>query len=615
MFRDIRLHGYANDQIEFYAITAGSEAYNRYFFHHTDQADADEIRFFSPGNEFLIGRDGISHRGNGGSFCEYMFGVAQPIADLAKEEVSNRLVVYGTHYDHRTGTLRFSNHTDGKLSYEKIFFDGNAIFNYFFALTGADFSDLLQEQQERIVKLLGKALKRSPAVGEEHDNLIIREILHIIDEPNAHLFLFKLINIRHREYSDAFRTLYFDNKKITDSDFQMLAVLAERYGIDRYQQERIRIDVMYKHPDNRRIVDEYKNILIACNRKGEINKLENARLTRLKTLSVRNKIPGALFYTLDEMLKKDKKLVDLEESNYISETRQILEGMFLSERQIESQIDAEDMLKLLFAKKQAAENRDHAFEEMLLDASKVCDEKIRDGADISLLEGYSYIITYFDRYDAASSAINRLAFMENMRISEEMIRSLLGNKSAFDLLAPQLFRELFLSGIFEDKYLGTYGRKKVTHLAAGLKLIEENRLTTTGLLEQLLQIDGDEQLHLTLLEHIKDRIRNFYSEYATQNDQDALKRELTEELTHRKVIKGEIPPHLFQEAILTIKKEAIYIHNLLPQIISEKNCSLREDFLENSGLDRFYVEELEREFFELNGLNLEELYQIRKGLN
>ena len=614
MFRDIRLHGYANEQIEFYAITAGTEAYNRYFF-NTDPTDPEEVRFFSPGNEFIIGRNGISHRGNGGSFCEYMFGVDQPIADLAKEDVSNRLIIYGTHYDNRAGMLRFSERTEGYHSYDKIFFDGNAIFNYFFALTGADFSGAMHEQQERIVKILGKALKRSSAVGEEQDNLIIEEILNIIDEPSAHLFLFKLINVRHREYSNAFKSLYFNNKKITDSDFQALASLAERYGIDRYQQERIRIDVMYKHPDNRRIVDEYKNILIACNRRGEINKLENARLTRLKTLSVRNKIPGALFYTLDEMLKKDKKLVDLEESNYISETRQILEGMFLSERHIESTIDAEDMLKLLYAKKQAAENRDHAFEEMLLDASKACDEKIRDGADISILEGYSYIITYFDRYDATSSAINQLAFMENVKISEEMIRSLLGNKSAFDMLAPDLFTKLFLSGIFEDKYLGIYGRKKVTHLAAGLKLIEENRLTTSGLLEQLVRIDTDERLYLILLEHVKDRIRNFYSKYATRADQEALMRELTEELNHKKILEGEIPAHLFQEAILTIKKEAVYIHNLLPQIIVENNCLLREDFLENSGLDRFYVEELEREFFELNGLNLEDLYQIRKGLN
>jgi uncharacterized protein (TIGR04442 family) len=614
MFRDIRLHGYANDQIEFYAIAAGAEAYNRYFF-NTDQAEGQEIRFFSPGNEFVIGREGISHRGNGGSFCEYMFGVDQPLADLAKEEVSNRLIVYGTRYDKSTGTLQFSDRTEGYQSYEKIFFDGNALFNYYFAVTGADFSGAFHEQQERIVKVLGKALKRSPAVGAEHDNLIIEEILRIIDEPNTHLFLFKLINIRHREYSDTFQSLYFNNKKISDGDFQMLSFMAEHYGIDRYQRERIRIDVMYKHPDNQRIVDEYKNILIACNRKGEINKLENARLTRLKTLSVRNKIPGALFYTLDEMLKKDKKLIDQEENHYISETRQILEGMFLSERQIESTIDAEDMLKLLFAKKLAAENRDHAFEEMLLAASKACDEKIRDGADISILEGYSYIITYFDRYDATSSAINQLAFMENVRISEEMIRSLLGNKSAFDHLAPELFTKLFLAGIFEDKYLGSYGRKKVAHLADGLKLIEENRLTTTGLLDQLVQIDGDERLYLILLEHVKDRIRNFYSKYSTKSDQEALKKELTEELNHKRILDSEIPSQLFQEAILTIKKEAVYIHNLLPQIVAEKNSTLREDFLENSGLDRFYVEELEREYFELNGLNLEMLYQIRKGLN
>ena len=64
-----------------------------------------------------------------------------------------------------------------------------------------------------------------------------------------------------------------------------------------------------------------------------------------------------------------------------------------------------------------------------------------------------------------------------------------------------------------------------------------------------------------------------------------------------------------------IKKEAIYIHNLLPQIIAERDPALREDFLENSGLDRFYVEELEREYFELNNLNMDDLYQIRKGLN
>ncbi|HTG82674.1 MAG TPA: TIGR04442 family protein, partial [Geobacteraceae bacterium] len=322
-----------------------------------------------------------------------------------------------------------------------------------------------------------------------------------------------------------------------------------------------------------------------------------------------------LFYTLDEMLKKDKKMVDLEENDYISETREILEGIFFTEQQIESTIDREDMIKLLFAKKKAAENRDHTFEEILLDSSKACDEKIRDGADISLLEGFSYIITYFDRYDSTSSIINQLAFMENVKISEEMLRSLLGNKSEFDLLQPGLFEELFLSGILDNKYLGSYGRKKVADLVRGLRLIEEKRLATSALMNKLVRVNEEEKIFQILLEHVRERIRNFYSKYATRADQELLKREVTEELRHKKLIDRDPSDELFNEVILTIKKEAIYIHNLLPTIIAKKDIALREDFLENSGLDRFYVEELEREYYELNDLNMEELYQIRKGLN
>jgi uncharacterized protein (TIGR04442 family) len=612
--RDIRLHGLIQNHIEYFAMVAGTDAHQRYFFNIV-QGENEELRFFSPGNEFIIGRERVSHQGNGGSFCEYMFGVDQPIADLAKGDVINRLVVYGARYDSETATLRFSDATVGSQSYEKIFFDGNAVCNYFFFVHSEKIAGLPSKQQEKIVRLFGKGIKRSIAVGEGIDSTVITDIFTLLNDPRGQLFLFKLINLKHQEYCEAFKSLYARNKKISDDDFASLAALAARHGIDRYQQERIRIDVMYKHPDNKRIVDEYKNILIACNRKGEINKLENARLTRLKTLSVRNKIPGALFYTLDEMLKKDKKMVDLEESDYISETRQILEGLFLTERQIESRVDREDLLKLLNAKQRAAENRDHTFEEILLDASKACDEKIRDGADISLLEGFSSIITYFDRYDATSSIINQLAFMENVKTTEEMLRSLLGNKHEFDALKPGLFEVLFISGILENKYLGKYGRRKVTALVKGLGLIEQQRMSTNALMDELRVIDDEERLFFTILEHVRERIRNFYSKYATRADQDALKREVTDELRHKKLLNREIPDDLFHETILTIKKEAVYIHNLLPSIIASRDIALREDFLENSGLDRFYVEELEREFYELNGLNMEELYQIRKGLN
>ncbi|GAM11173.1 hypothetical protein OR1_03483 [Geobacter sp. OR-1] len=614
MPRDIRLHGVTDNQIEYSLIAAGADIHRRFFF-NVDEAGDGSIRVFSPSNEFILSQDGIKHRGNGGSFCEYMFGVDQPLADQAKNDVINRLVMYGATYDKTNGGLVFSDRTDGSLSFEKMFFDGNAICNYFFFVNASTISGSLQEQQEYLLKLLGKAIKRSPAAGLGHDNVIIEEALLILDNPNSQFFLFKLVNRKHQEYHKLFESLYLKNKKIADDDFSALSAIAGMHGIDRYQQERIRIDVMYKHPDNKRIVDEYKNILISCNRKGEINRLENARLTRLKTLSVRNKIPGALFYTLDEMLKKDKKIVVLEESEYISETRQIMEGLFLTEHQIENSINREDMLKLLFAKKKAAENRDHVFEEVLLDASKLCDEKIRDGADASLLDGFSYLITFFDRYDSTSSIVNQLGFMENVRVSEEMLRSLLGNKQEFDRLKPGLFEELFIAGITDNKYLGKYGRKKLDALVSGLKQIEEKQMTTAQLLAMLLALDEEERTYLTVLEHVRERIRNFYSKFSTKTDQELLKAEITDELNHKKIVFGGIPEHLFLETILTIKKEAVYLHSLLPEIIGNRDIALREDFLENSGLDRFYVEELEREYFELNELDMDDLYQIRKGLN
>jgi uncharacterized protein (TIGR04442 family) len=608
MHQEVRLHGHVDGTLEYFATAAARDAYRGCFY----EPSGHGLRFFSPGNEFVLGRTGVSHRGNGGSFCEYMFGVDQPLADLAKGDVRNRLVLYGTTYG-KDGALQFADQTDGKQDYERIFFEGNAVCNYFFFLTGS-VAGSLREQQEGILRLLGRLLKRSPMVGDGDDADLVDELFGLLGHKSA-LYLVKLVHKKHKAYHDAFRDLYLAHKTIPDAEFERLQRLAAELAIDRYQQERIRIDVMYKHPDNRRVVDEYKSILIDCHRRGSVSKVETARLTRLKTLAVRQKIPSALFYTLDEMLRHDK-LVDAQEQDYLAETRQILEGIFLHERQIDASVDQEDLLRLLFAKQRAAENREHhSFEQILLETGKVCDEKIRDGADLSLLERFSAIVTYFDRYDNTSTHINQLAFMENVRLSEEMIRSLLGNRKAFNGLQPGLFDRLFFTGILANKYLGSFGRKKIACLREGLGGIEEGRLTVQELLRRLLEISRREALYTLLLGHVKERIRNFYSRYSTRAEQEALRAEVAEELCHKGLLEGDIPVDLFCDVVVNIKKEAVYLHNLLPRIAASRDSALREDFLDNSGLDRFYVEELEREYFELNGLDLDSLYQIRKGLN
>lgn len=604
--QEIRLHGHLDDTVEYFAMAASRDAYSRYFF----EESSDDLRFFSPGNEFILGPESVRHRGNGGSFCEYMFGVDQPLSDLAKTEVRNRLVLYGTFYKSDEGQLDFTAKTDGQTSYEQVFFEGNATVNYFFFMTGS-VSGSLQDQQANIARLLGKTLKRSTAVGLGDDSELLDEIYSMLGHRSS-LYLVKLIHKKNKQYHDAFKDLYFEYKTIPDYEFEKLQELSDELNIDRYQQERIRIDVMYKHPANQRIVDEYKNILIECNLKGSINQLENARLTRLKTLSVRNKIPAALFYTLDKMLKHDK-LVDLDEQDYLAETRQVLEGIFFAEAQIDALINSEDMSLLLHAKRQASENRDHTFEHILLETGKACDEKIHQGADLALLEHFSYIITYFDRYDNTSAVINQLAFMENVHFAEEQIRSLLGNKEAFDELDTKLWKELFFKQVFENKYLGQFGRKKVVCLQKGLALIEDSHLTIKALVDQLHLLEKEERLNVTLLAHVKERIRNFYSKYNTRLEQEALLVEVADELYNKGLHTADIPLAQFYNVVVNIKKEAVYLHNLLPKIIADRDACLREDFLDNSGLDRFYVEELEREYFVLNNLDMDDLYLIRKG--
>lgn len=614
MQKDIRLHGHLGNGIEYFVLVVGTEAYQRYFFNIVQEHG--ELRIFSPGNEFVLGPHGVAYEGNGGYFCEYMFGVEQPPTDLSKPDIINRLVMYGARTDAERGAVRFSGRTTGKESYDTIFFEGNAVCNYFFFVHSQKLPRRLKEQQEELVRLLGKALKRSSTVGEERDDLLVSELYPLLQDPTAQLFIVKLINTHHKDYRDLFRSLYFRSKKIADDDFARLVDLAATHRIDRYQQERMRIDVMYRHPLNRRIVDEYCNILVACNGRNEINPLDNARLNRLKTLSVRNKIPGALFATLDELLKKGRYVQQAEaEEEYIAETREILQGFFLHEREIDSSLDRVDMLTLLRSKKRAVCTRDHRFDQLMLDFSRDCDEKIHAGADPMLMEGFSYIITYLDRLVTTMSLIGQLAFMENVRISEEMLQGLVEHKAAFDNLAKGCFEELFLRELFSNPYLGRYGRLKMTTLLEGIDQVQQDQQSVRQLYARLSAIDQEERLSLLLLEQVRLRVRNFYSTFATKADQDALRREVNEELKARKRIKEDVPEQLFLQTIKTLQAEAGYLQNLLPKIVAHKDVIAREEFLASSGLDRFYVEELEREYYENNGLDLEELYQIRQGLS
>jgi uncharacterized protein (TIGR04442 family) len=600
MIESIRLHGNVSPAVEFFATVAGSKINQRYCYESTEENGEPVDRFFSAGNEFRLTPKGIAHRGTGGGFCEYMFGVDQPIEDLVKTEVLNRLVMYGAVDEGET--VRFTNDTDGFAGYERIFLEGHAVTNYYF-FVHSDHRGALKDRQEDLVRRLGKTLKRSVNVarvanGVADDSLLVKELLEALREPNSALFLFRLVNRRHEEYYEAFRQAYAAEKTISDADIERLHALATRYKINQYALERVKIDVMHKHPDNKRVVDEYREILIAATKNNEINLSEIARLTRLRTLSVRNNIPSTLFDALDERLLKDKRLLEVDEPDYIRETRAIFEGLFLSRPELLNAITREDVVKLLRAKAKSVNHRDIAFEAVLLEIGRVCDERAVQADASVILENFSSIVTYFDRYDTTSATVNQLAFMEAWENPEEKLRSLLHNRKIFDGVKRGLFEELFVEPLRRNTYLTAYGRRKVDAIAAGLSAIEEGNASVRDIAADLLAIQDEAALYRLVHTHLKDRIKTFYSELTNKTEQDALRRILSEELTAKGLLAREVPEGLFRQVVMNIQKEAFYVNSLLPQIKKGGDQRLREDFIQNSGLDRFYVEELEKEFEE-----------------
>jgi len=606
MISEIKLHGKANEKIDYFVTITGSDLSRRYCYESLPEGD----RFFSGRNEFIIYSDRISYIGTGGSLCEYMFGVDLPFKDLLRKDVSNRLVMYGAFYD-KSDNITFTNDTAGGESFEHVFLTGNAVSNYYFFFD-TSLKTEIKDIQRDMLKNIGKHLKRSMTVGAADDTRLCREIYESLDDPRALVFLFRLLNRHNEEYFCLFNKFYSEHKTLLQEAHTFLDDLAKKYHIDPYQQERIKIDGMYKLPENKKIVDEYKDILISVSEKRQVNPSELAKLSRLRTLSLRLNIPHTLFDTLDELLLKDTNIIEVEEPDYVRDSRAIFEGLFLHTDKVKGHISQEDLLKLLKAKQKSTLVRDQAFEGLLLDTVRACDEHARDRNELSVLEAMSYILTYFDRYDSTATMINNLAFMENSTLGEDSIRSIFGNKEVFDQISPDLFRELFIDALRENRYLTRYGRKKVDVLFQGLLQIESGDTTYRDLAASISKVNSDDKMYTSIHRYIKDRFRSIYAELNSKEDQEIFIQDLNREIQSKGIVQGPVPHSVFEEIILDIRKESFYLNNLLPHIIVSRDNRVREDFLINSGLDRFYVEELERDYFDMNKIEKIILEEIRK---
>ena len=596
MIRAIVHHGFVSQEIEYFAVVVGPDVDRRFFFEQITAPRGDVVRYFGGNSEIVLNPEGVRFRGNGGIFGEYMFGGHLPVGDLLNEEVVNRLVLFGTTVDARTHELRFTMNTEGFEKWDNLFLQGNAVANYFFFIDDRKRYSDVADRQEATLKTLGKLLKRSKRVGAGNFLALAHELLESLAEPQSTLVIVRLVHRHNQQFAELCQNAYTTTRSlegITEADGQ---------GIEPYQRERIQIDVIYRHPDNQELIDEYKRILASC-AGSTIDSSARARLMRLRTLSLRNEVPLSIFDTLEEIVLLEPRAVvrKEDEPDYIQSTREILGG-FLLGRNITRKLSSLDHVQLMENKQRAAANRDQTFEEVLLETGRLIDEIGREEEDFERLESFGELVTLFDRIDHTTTLVNKLAFMDDVELTQEQVRSLLGNMQVFEKLRRGLFQQLFIDPVVNNEYALAYGKKKLYALTLGLIQIENNEESIAGVVDSIESLNRHERAYFAAYNLARRRMANFYLELNTAEGRETFRREIRAEMAHDPALRElheYVTEGLLEEVITKIRLEAFYINQLLPRIVEEQDPKLRNDFLSNSGLDRFQVEELESEYFEM----------------
>jgi uncharacterized protein (TIGR04442 family) len=595
VIRAIVHHGFVGSLIEYFAVVVGPDVDKRFFFEQITAQRGDVIRYFGGSSEIVMNPEGVRFRGNGGIFGEYMFGGHLPVGDLLNEQVVNRLVLFGTTVEQHE--LRFTRNTEGFERWDNLFLQGNAVANYLFFIDDRKKYADVRDRQEATLKALGKMLKRSRKVGIGNFIALSHELLDALGEPESTLVIVRLVHRANQQFADLCRRSYAASKSLEEVEGRL-----QELGIEPYQRERIQIDVIYHHPDNQELIDEYKRILASC-AGATIDSSARARLMRLRTLSLRNEVPLSIFDTLEEIVLQEPRAISRKEDepDYIQSTREILGG-FLLGRNITRKLSSLDLVQLMENKQKAAANRDQTFEEVLLETGRLIDEIGREEEDFERLESFGELVTLFDRIDHTTTLLNKLAFMDDVELSPEQVRSLLGNMQVFEKLRRGLFQQLFIDPVVNNEYALAYGRKKLYALTLGLISIENNEESIAGVVEAITTLNRNERGFFAAYNLARRRMANFYLELNTAEGRETFRREIRAELAHDpelRELQEIMTEGLLEEVITKIRLEAFYINQLLPRIIEEQDSKLRNDFLSNSGLDRFQVEELESEYFEM----------------
>jgi len=284
-------------------------------------------------------------------------------------------------------------------------------------------------------------------------------------------------------------------------------------------------------------------------------------------------------------------------------------------------LSRQQLMQLLCARKRTLAEDDRSIDALLFDLGKLLDEQIRDGAPAAVKKRFDLLTDCFHKLELGIRHLSHLAFMGGGRMDLAQLVELKQDMEWFESLQAGFFQRLVVDDLLKSPLLDSYGRRRVKLLVEGLAQVgavktQKQEVTcfdlqaVQAIIRQLETLEKEERLFMQLAEIMAEQVKQQQHTLTTPQGRELLKRLTTIELRRRHAVEGDIPDSLFQKAFDLVKLEAIYTNVVLPQVL-RGNRTLRQEFIASSGLDLFYLEELEEQYCVKQALPADTLSRLR----
>lgn len=279
----------------------------------------------------------------------------------------------------------------------------------------------------------------------------------------------------------------------------------------------------------------------------------------------------------------------------LERARHALAGYFMFSAADGADLPNSTLLSILLARKESATESAQQFERLMLDISRYCDER-RDDVNEAAKTGrmnFLRLVGMLQRMDEASKRINKLVFFARGIPDIDTLKMLSVSWNELDAIESGLFKVLLVDDLLASDLPGRMGRKRLINLLEGLDCYSRGTETIEDIQQRMERVEREEQILVKIVTSIQEAIGNRYGWLAGNGERETIKRIVSIELRHQRLLNGDIPDRLFDVGLHLAKSSLMYMNTLLPIIVSQGDAGLREEFIRDSGLDRLLVEELE----------------------